>query len=174
MGRWLIGPGGCMSGTVGSPPVIVVRDVSVAPGQRIGAASMIVSANDVSGSPITQYGFWDGGSGDGHFTVNDVTQPSGNWIFIAADQLATIAYIGGVGFGAESLFVQAFSEISASLFLSRSSSNPVVGPVIIDVWANSGTFPQLAALTVIVTGIQTAVVLVALAIRRRQYRYRES
>ena len=70
------------------------------------------------------------------------------------------------------VFVQAFGEISASLFLSRSSLNPVVGPVIIDVWANSGTFPQLAALTVIVTGIQTVVVLAALALRRHQGRYR--
>lgn len=70
------------------------------------------------------------------------------------------------------VFVMAFDETSASLFLSRSTSNPVVGPVIIDVWANSGTFPQVAALTVIVTSIQTIVVLAALSLRRRQGRYR--
>ncbi|MBC7635846.1 MAG: hypothetical protein H7251_09615, partial [Acetobacteraceae bacterium] len=111
-----------MSGTIGSSPVIVVRDVSVAPGQRIAAASMIVSASDPSGAPISQYGFWDGGSGDGHFTVNDVVQPSGDWIFVAANQLATIAYVGGVGIGAESLFVQAFSANGESNFGSVNAS----------------------------------------------------
>jgi iron(III) transport system permease protein len=69
------------------------------------------------------------------------------------------------------VFVQAFSEISASVFLSR-TTNPVVGPVILDVWTNSGTFPQLAALTIIVTAIQATVVFSVLVLRRRRLRYR--
>lgn len=71
------------------------------------------------------------------------------------------------------VFVQSFGEINTSIFLSG-SSNPVVGPVILDVWTNSGTFPQLAALTVVVMAIQTTVVLTVLGLRRRSVRDRNS
>ena len=69
------------------------------------------------------------------------------------------------------VFVQSFSEITASVYLSQ-TPNPVVGPVILDVWANSGTFPQLAALTVIVTLIQATVVIGVLVLQRRRVRLR--
>lgn len=65
------------------------------------------------------------------------------------------------------VFVQSFSEITASVYLSQ-TTNPVVGPVILQVWTDAGTFPQLAALTLIVTAIQTVVVLAVLVLRRRR------
>jgi iron(III) transport system permease protein len=69
------------------------------------------------------------------------------------------------------VFVQSLSEISAGVFLSG-STNPVVGPVILDVWQNSGTYTLLAAVTVLVTILQTTVVLAVLAFTRNASRYR--
>jgi iron(III) transport system permease protein len=69
------------------------------------------------------------------------------------------------------VFVYSFSEISASVFLSSPSANPVTGPVIVDVFLHSGTFPQLAALALSVTAVQIAIVLVAQWAGRRRLTY---
>ncbi|MBI4190681.1 MAG: ABC transporter permease subunit [Betaproteobacteria bacterium] len=66
------------------------------------------------------------------------------------------------------VFAHAFSEISASVFLSSPARNPVSGPAIVDAFLNSGTFSQLAALAVCVTLLQTAVVLVVQIAGRRR------
>jgi iron(III) transport system permease protein len=59
------------------------------------------------------------------------------------------------------VFTGTFGEISAGVFLSQNNRNPVVGPLILDLWQNAGTFPQLAALTLMVTVVQAAFVLIA-------------
>lgn len=69
------------------------------------------------------------------------------------------------------VFVHAFSEISASVFLSSPQANPVTGPVIVDVFRSSGTYPQLAALALCVTAVQAGVVLVVQAAGRRRLGY---
>lgn len=63
------------------------------------------------------------------------------------------------------VFVQALSEMSASVFLSG-GANPVVGPVIMQVWQVGGTYPRLAALTTVITIIQIIVVSLVLAATR--------
>jgi iron(III) transport system permease protein len=66
---------------------------------------------------------------------------------------------GGLLAGWVIVFVIAFSETSGSVFLSSPSSNPVTGPTILNSFRASGTFPQIAALCLGVTVVQTAVVL---------------
>jgi iron(III) transport system permease protein len=68
------------------------------------------------------------------------------------------------------VFIGALAETSAGAFLT-SSKTPVVGPVILDVWQNGGTYPQLATLTLLVTLIQTAVVLLVLVFSRGAFRH---
>ena len=65
------------------------------------------------------------------------------------------------------IFAQTMSEMTAGIFLSN-SSNPVVGPVILVQWLVGGTYPSLAALTLLVTLIQSAVVLGVLFVTRRR------
>lgn len=63
------------------------------------------------------------------------------------------------------VFTATFGEISASIFLSG-PTNPVTGPTIVDTWSSSGTYPQLAALALMVGVIQTIVVMVVRALPR--------
>ncbi|OLT16147.1 hypothetical protein BJF78_14715 [Pseudonocardia sp. CNS-139] len=63
------------------------------------------------------------------------------------------------------LFVLVVGDITASAILA-STRSPVVGFVILGLFQN-GTYPALAALGAIITVVSTAVVLAALAVRRR-------
>lgn len=68
--------------------------------------------------------------------------------------------VGGLLAGWVVVFVFAFGEVTASMFLST-SPNPVVGPILLYEWVNSVSVPQVMALALLVTATQTAVVLVA-------------
>jgi iron(III) transport system permease protein len=70
------------------------------------------------------------------------------------------------------VFVNSFSETSASVFLSTPTANPVTGPVIVDVFRNSGTYPQIAALALSVTLVQTVTVLLVQAAGQWRIDYR--
>jgi ABC-type Fe3+ transport system permease subunit len=69
------------------------------------------------------------------------------------------------------VFVGTFSETSGGAFL-MGTTNPVVGPLILDIWRDRGTFPELAALTLIVTAVQAGVVLIVLTFARESLRNR--
>ncbi|CAH1652003.1 Ferric iron ABC transporter, permease protein [Hyphomicrobiales bacterium] len=58
------------------------------------------------------------------------------------------------------LFVHCAGELTASALLSA-SNNPVVGLVLLDLWEN-GSFPQVAAMSIVVTMTFTIIVLVML------------
>jgi iron(III) transport system permease protein len=68
------------------------------------------------------------------------------------------------------LFILMATEVTASALLSG-IGNPVVGPVIVDYFEN-GTFPQLAALAVLMTFADALVVLSLIRFVRRAYRGR--
>jgi iron(III) transport system permease protein len=68
--------------------------------------------------------------------------------------------VGGLLAGWVVVFVFAFGEVTASMFLST-SPNPVVGPILLYEWVNSVSVPEVMALALLVTVTQTAVVLVA-------------
>jgi ABC-type spermidine/putrescine transport system permease subunit II len=65
------------------------------------------------------------------------------------------------------VFAQILPEVSAGVFLSG-TTNPVVGPVILLVWQQGGIYPVLAALTLLVTLIQIAVVGTVLLVATRK------
>ena len=78
------------------------------PTARSRPSTFFTAIDQQGNNTITQYAFWDGGNGGGHFTVNGVTQASGQWIYVAANNLASIKYDGGVAVGSETLYVSAF------------------------------------------------------------------
>jgi hypothetical protein len=78
--------------------------VTASPGQ-IFAASSLFTASDPDGDAITQYDFWDTGSGGGRFLVNGVTQPTNGDIYVNASQLAQTTYQSGNG--TDTLWVRA-------------------------------------------------------------------
>src|SRR5262249_51459367 len=88
-------------------PVVTTHDVTAAANGSV-AASALFTAHDPDGdSTITQYAFWDGVSGGGHFSVGGVAQASGQWIYVAAGNLGSVSYVGGPGAGSETLYVDA-------------------------------------------------------------------
>ncbi len=89
-------------------PVVTTHDVSVAANGSIAASSMFVAHDQEGDKTITEYAFWDGGSAGGHFSVNGVTQASGQWTVVNASDLGTVSYVGGAAGDAEKLFVAAY------------------------------------------------------------------
>jgi hypothetical protein len=91
---------------IDTPPVVTVTNstVTASPGQ-IFAASSLFTASDPDGDAITQYDFWDTGSGGGRFLVNGVTQPTNGDIYVNASQLAQTTYQSGNG--TDTLWVRA-------------------------------------------------------------------
>jgi hypothetical protein len=69
-------------------PVLTLQNVSVGEGLSIPASSFIVSTFDTY--PVTQYRFWDGGAGGGHFTYNGQVQSAGQWIYVAPNNLSAL------------------------------------------------------------------------------------
>jgi hypothetical protein len=101
-------PGGSGGGGGSAVPVVNVHDVSLAPLASISGFSLVTSVSNPSGDSITQYGFWDGGTGNGHFTLNGVAQSDGQWIVESTSNLSSIQYISGSVSGSETLFVEVY------------------------------------------------------------------
>ena len=74
-----------------------------------------------------------------------------------------LSWFGLVG-GWVVVFAQVLPEVNAGAFLSSSTSNPVVGPVILSLWQQGGNFTILAALTLLITLIQAILVLLILRV----------
>jgi autotransporter passenger strand-loop-strand repeat protein len=68
------------------------------------AASSLFTASDPFGDPITQYDFWDSGTGGGHFTVTNQTLSANRDNYVAPSQLAQTTYQSGSG--ADTLWVR--------------------------------------------------------------------
>jgi len=86
-------------------PTVTAADIHATAGQII-AASSLFSVTDADGDAITEYQFWDGTAGAGHFTVNGVTQAINQIIEVPAAQLAQTSF--QVGSGTDDLYVRAF------------------------------------------------------------------
>jgi hypothetical protein len=86
------------------PVAVPVRtDVSAAHGQSF-AASSLFTASDPFGDAITQYDFWNSGSGGGHFLLDNQALGASAENFISAAQLAQTTYQSGSG--ADTLWVR--------------------------------------------------------------------
>jgi hypothetical protein len=99
---------GSLTATTTAPhaaPTVNVQNVSVAENASIVASSLITSVSNPNGDNISEYAFWDGGTGNGHFTVSSATQPDGEWVIVNASNLSSIQYVGGASPGNEPLYV---------------------------------------------------------------------
>ncbi|MBI3964564.1 MAG: iron ABC transporter permease, partial [Chloroflexi bacterium] len=70
------------------------------------------------------------------------------------------------------VFVHIVGEVTASAMIAG-VGNAVVGPLLLDLWEN-GTFPQLAALALILSLLNTTVVLAVLRFARGSFNARVS
>lgn len=73
--------------------------------------------------------------------------------------------VPGLAAGWALVFVLMSGDITASVMLAG-TRNPVVGSVTLDLWTN-GTYPQLAALSVVITIASSVVVLTSMRLARR-------
>jgi VCBS repeat-containing protein len=106
-----------------TPPTVAVSDKTATHGQVL-AASSLFSASDADGDTLTQFDFWDTGTGGGHFVLNGVAQGTNQSIVVSASQLAQLSYQSGSG--ADTLWVRANDGTQWS---SWSSSFTVTAPV---------------------------------------------
>jgi hypothetical protein len=76
--------------------LVTVSNVSATHGQ-VFAASSLFTASDLDGDPITQYDFWDTGTGGGHFVLNNQALNANQNNYVSAAQLAQTTYQSGSG-----------------------------------------------------------------------------
>jgi parallel beta-helix repeat protein len=108
---------------VDTPPTVSVSDTTATHGQVL-AASSLFSASDADGDTLTQFDFWNTGTGGGHFVLNGVAQGTNQSIVVSASQLAQLSYQSGSG--ADTLWVRANDGTQWS---SWSNSFTVTAPV---------------------------------------------
>jgi hypothetical protein len=101
-------------------PAVKVENVNVAENAAIPASALITSVTNPSNISITQYAFWDAGTGNGHLTLNGAAQSDGQWITVSASALGAIQYDGGASLGTETLNVAVYDATAGTW--SQSSS----------------------------------------------------
>jgi hypothetical protein len=127
-------------------PIVNLRNVSVAENVSIAASSMITSVSNPSGDSITYYAFWDSGIGNGHFSVNGVSQPDQQWIEVNTSNLSSIKYVGGTAPGTESLYVDVYDDTigtwsnDGSSLTAATTTTTTSGPSISAVTDNNTTY----------------------------------
>jgi hypothetical protein len=112
-----------VTGQADTPPVVTVANLTAAHGQGF-AASGLFAASDPDGDAITRYGFWNTGTGGGHFVLNGVAQGITQEIDVTPAQLSQLSYQSGSG--ADTLWVRANDGTRWSPW---SSSFAVTAPV---------------------------------------------
>ena len=116
--------------TVPPPPVVIAKGLSAKAGQGIAASELIASATDPAGLPITAYRFMDNGGGGGHFLLNGKVQASGQWITVAAADLAKLSYVGSATGGQETLSVAASDGRAWSAAATATATTVTPPPVV--------------------------------------------
>jgi hypothetical protein len=103
------------------------------------AVSSLFTATDPDGDAITEYDFWDTGSGGGHFAVNGVALSANQNNFVSAAQLFQTTYQSGSG--TDTLWVRVsdgaqWSPWSQSFTVTAPvDTGPVVAPIATNVSA---------------------------------------
>jgi len=77
-------------------PTVSVANLTANPGQNFPGTSLFTSYSDPFNSPATQYDFWNGGAGGGHFVLAGTARGAGHTI-ITATQLSQLTYQSGSG-----------------------------------------------------------------------------
>jgi hypothetical protein len=86
-------------------PAVSVVNVTATHGQSFAAANLF-AAHDAENNPLTQFGFWNSGTGGGHFMVDGVALPVVQEIDEPAAYLSHLSYQSGSG--ADTLYVRAY------------------------------------------------------------------
>lgn len=100
------------------PELIDIRD-------RIGTtfqAEDLFTYTDVEDNPILRFGFYDGETTGGFFTVNGVRQPGKQWVILDFDQLDTVEYNVGSTPGEETLAMFLNDGIPSEIVFSQASA----------------------------------------------------
>ncbi len=102
------GWGDWQSFTVTAPvdagPVLTGSSQSALHGQ-VFAAAQLFTASESDGDTITQYDFWNTGTGGGRFLLNGIAQGTNQDIYVSAAQLSQTTYLSS---GSDTLYVRAF------------------------------------------------------------------
>jgi Tryptophan-rich Synechocystis species C-terminal domain len=115
-----------------TPPVVTVSNLTANHGQSF-AASSLFTASDPDGDSITQYGFWNLGTGGGHYVLNGVAQGTNREIDVSAAQLSQLSYQSGSGADTLSMRANDGTQWSAwsnpFMVTAPIDSGPVTTPV---------------------------------------------
>jgi hypothetical protein len=94
-----------VTGPVDTGPTVTPASANIsATHNQSFAASSLFTASDPFGDPITQYDFWDTGTGGGHFVLNNQALGTNQNNYVSAPQLAQATYQSGSG--ADTLWVR--------------------------------------------------------------------
>ena len=132
-------------GSTATPPditVSTVADVTVQAGQSIAASSLITSISNPHHDFITEYLYLDNGGGSGHFTVNGVQQPDGEWIYTSSSE--TVDYVGGSSSGSDFIEVGVYDATTNSYAYSSIFSAVTTGTGSSSQGSSSGANLQIA------------------------------
>ena len=110
---------------IDTPPTVTPNSFNLMAGHRQSfAASSLFTAIDPEGDTITQYDFWNGGAGGGHFALNAQVLGANEDNYVTAAQLAQTVYEGGSG--SDTLWVRAYD---GALWSPWSQSFTVTAPI---------------------------------------------
>ena len=112
-----------MTAPIDRTPVVTVENKTAAHGQSF-AASSLFTASDPDGDVLTEYDFWDTGSGGGHFLLNNQPLGANQDNYISAAQIADTTYQSGSA--ADTLWVRVSD---GALWSAWSQSFTVTAPI---------------------------------------------
>ena len=113
------------TGQVSTINISVVEYAGVASGQSVSASSLITNISNPHGDTIANEMFIDQGGGSGHFTVNGVVQPDGQWIYATNGE--TVQYVGGSSPGTDILEIGIYDSTTSSYSFSSIISAVTTG-----------------------------------------------
>ncbi len=112
-------------------PIITAQNQSAPENQAIWGSSFIGSVYDPNGLSITSLDFRDDGGDGGHFVLNGVVQPDGQWITVSVSQLSSFIYVAGSTPGSENVDVAAWDGYNWSYYATATETTyPTALPVI--------------------------------------------
>jgi hypothetical protein len=110
-------------------PTVNATNFSIAENASISGPFSFITFTNPSGDSITQYAYWDGGTGNGHFTLNGIIQPDGQWVYVNAANVNTISYVGGPNVGSETLSFSLFDATTGTWSTTVSFTATTTAPV---------------------------------------------
>jgi len=103
---------------VDAPPVVTVFDQTALHGQVYAASqSQLFTVSDADHDAITQYDFWNTGTGGGRFLLAGTALGTGQDNYVSAAQLAQLNYRSGSG--TDTLYVRRVRRFRLGCLVAR-------------------------------------------------------